>query len=371
MSVGAGAVRLLVAVSVLSACAAGSIAACFPSYAIGGGAGDGGLHDGTTADATPADAPPGDGAALDADATSIDAPGTDGAAADGSSPLPDVVIPPWDGSVLATEVVIDGGTFQLQVTETDGAVVDAQATLDYDFAIDRTEVTVERFQAFLAAKPPLPEAGAVLDPSYPTTMTWDPSWNAYAQDDGYADGGVCNEPGGKGPTFGLGGGLPMNCVPWEQALFFCVWDHGRRLPTDTEWRVVATSGGTKSPYPWGSQSPDCSHAIFNATSADCNWPVDAGSTPGGVTAAGVYDIVGSLSEWVWDRLDDPYLYPAVATDYAGPAQQGSANSRYWVGGSYWEPQAQLRVSQGPPPGSPTGTSGNYDALGFRCVRSLH
>lgn len=359
--------------AVLAAVGAATLAACFPDYAVGPGDGGGVGFDGPVQEAG------GDSTVQDAagDTTSRDAGGDVSADAeidsaadarpesggDSSTQLP-------DSGLTDDTITMDGGTFTFEIYDTtDAGTGDhtKQATLSYGIVIDRTEETVGRFQAWVAAGQLHPASMTQLDPKYPA-MLWDSSWDTDVAATDYSNGTVCNTPGGKGPTYGLGDpSLPMNCINWAQALAFCWWDNGRRLPTDTEWRVVATSGAVETPYPWGSQAPDCTYAIFDDGSGLCGWPVDAGSTSAGKTQAGVYDIVGSLSEWLWDFLPAVYRYPASAgTDYPGPTGSGN-NSRIWIGGDYSQDDTSLKVDQaGPLDSSP---SEPFDNTGFRCARS--
>lgn len=273
---------------------------------------------------------------------------------------------------MANAVVsIDGGTFYFQVLSGSGpSLVDAQATLDYTLAVDQYEVTVGQFQHWVGAGMPVPTTdGTPLDPGgkYPM-MAWSQSWNAAAQDTNYGNASVCNEPGGKGPTYGKGNpDYPMNCSTWMQALAYCWWDGQKRLPTDTEWRVVATSEGRDtSAYPWGTPSPTCSLAIYDDGS-ECGFPVKVG-TAGAQTLDGVFDIVGSVQEWIWDFVPatGSYVYPASAgTDYAGP---DGGNGRQWLGGDYSTAGSALTSYQAGK--SSAEPAENFDDMGWRCVKTM-
>lgn len=363
--------RVLLSAAVVAASLAAAIAACFPDYAVGLAAdsgADGAGDDASLVDHTTSgdDGPAGDG---DAGTTATDSGSSGG---DSAADL--------DGMA-----VIAPSTFHFQATDFDmstdaSTVVDASATLDYKLAIDKYEVTVARFQKWVQAKMPVPADNTPLDPNYPT-MVWDPSWTALAQDLDYADAGTCNLEGNSvQPTYllvdgGDGGdpNFPMNCVNWMQALAFCWWDGHKRLPTDTEWRIVATSEGRELDYPWGNATPDCAHTMSSDSPYPgpqaCNFPVPVGTADAGATRDGVYDIVGSLSEWLWDYLGtgSAYVYPANAgTDYAGP--DAASAQHQWFGGDFTTyPTTMTSIQPGATYGDPQF---GYASNGWRCAKSL-
>ena len=367
-------VRAIILLGLLVAASAGAIA-CFPDFAVGS-AGDAGGNDSAAADGTT----PTDGSFLDATGADGDAsvpPGDGGANdagqdashdADAGSTGADSSTEGGDSSTSSPVAQIAPGTFSFQVVQGDGGVVDAQAKLDYTLTVDKYEVTVSRFQTWLGDGKPIPSTGQLLDAKYPA-MTWQTAWNAPAKDTFYNNAN-CNQPGGAGPTYGKGSQeFPMNCTTWEQALAFCWWDGQRRLLTDTEWRVVATSEGRRAPYPWGPQDTSCTYMIYNDGS-ECGFPVPVGTATNGVTLDGVYDIVGSLSEWLWDSYGNTYFYPANAgTDYAGPSAV-TPNNRLWLGGDYSDSDdgTTLQTLQ-PGPQYTSDPEANFDNTGWRCATS--
>lgn len=392
-------VRAGVAIALVLGGGATLLAACFPDYEIGGGdsggddggrgeggssGGDSAVPDGTTGNESAA----GDSAVHDStlvgDGSSSGGDGSAGQDSGSSSGGGDSSVPPsdasFDGNPLANMVLHDGGTFYFQVLN--GTYVDAQATLDYTVAIDRTEVTVGEFSQWVGTGV-MPAQGASLDPggAYSSVMKWDPAaWGTtnadiLAQATYQADGG-CSPGFTSSPiiTLGTNANYPITCVSWPTALAFCAWEH-KRLPTETEWRYFATAQGSRQPYPWGpSPTPGaggCTYAIgdFPAGSG-CGFPVVVGSALAGVSKDGVDDLVGSLSEWVWDWLPSSYAYPNNAgTDYAGPSAGAGPWSRMWMNSDFTShTDVDFQSSLGGPGSS--SANGGYDNCGFRCAKSL-
>ncbi len=97
------------------------------------------------------------------------------------------------------------------------------------------------------------------------------------------------------------GDLPAE-VRIDQARQYCQV-HGRRLPTEAEWEVAARvkdAAGAIQTYPWGSSALPCGQI----PSQECN-PNDDGrapvaSNPADKTPLGIFDMAGSVAEWVED-----------------------------------------------------------------------
>jgi hypothetical protein len=97
------------------------------------------------------------------------------------------------------------------------------------------------------------------------------------------------------------GDLPAE-VRIDQARQYCK-HRNRRLPTEAEWEVAARlkdASGTLQAYPWGDTPPNCGQV----PSQDCgsgNRELKAvGTNPFDKTPLGIYDMAGSVPEWVED-----------------------------------------------------------------------
>lgn len=180
--------------------------------------------------------------------------------------------------------------------------------------------------------------------------------------------GVCSSPAGTAahctytPSAGAYDDYPVICVDYSQAVAFCNWDGGRRLPTEAEWERAAR-GIAGNNFPWGNDPFECPRAVAAATSClqyHTDKPSPVGSAPTGQSPDGVFDMVGNASEWVAD-WSASYSQTAT-TDPTGPA---TGTQRVVRGGDWLTLQtllaAYLRKSALP-------ASGN--AIGFRCARTV-
>lgn len=135
-------------------------------------------------------------------------------------------------------------------------VVKARVIRVAAFAIDSTEVTVERWEACVSA-------------------------------------GTCPAAGSTEP------GRPVTGVSPADAARFCRFEGGR-LPTSDEW-LFAAAGHDARRFPWGPTGLVCRRDAFGLESGPCargaRGPDLAGARPDGATPEGVLDLSGNVAEW--------------------------------------------------------------------------
>jgi formylglycine-generating enzyme required for sulfatase activity len=185
------------------------------------------------------------------------------------------------------------------------------------FRLDRFEVSVARFRAFVEAgggtEVAPPTAGTGGEPQLPSSG-WQPAWDAKLPADRAALEAAldCGPRASWTPAPAGNEQRPISCVSWYEAFAFCAWDGGW-LPTEAQWHYAASGGGYEyssgAPgpvdgqrvFPWShpptSQEIDSSYAAIDG--AAMLSPVGAYS-PKGDARWGQADMVGNVLEWVLD-----------------------------------------------------------------------
>jgi formylglycine-generating enzyme required for sulfatase activity len=248
-----------------------------------------------------------------------------------------------------------------------------------NFRLDKYEVTVGRFRAFVNAgmgtqsSPPLANAGAHANIA---GSGWNASWNAsLAPDKAALVAAVkCDPPF---PTWtdipAANEHRPMNCITWYEAMAFCAWDGGY-LATEAEWNYAATGGDQQRAYPWsspaGSLTPlDGSHASYNdgtgcvgdgMPSCAVTDLVAVGSKSLGDGRWGQSELAGNVFEWTLD------WFATYTTPCMNCANITAAIYRVFRGGGFGNPATNLRAGNREFSGIPTV---RFGAIGVRCARS--
>jgi sulfatase modifying factor 1 len=188
--------------------------------------------------------------------------------------------------------------------------------------------------------------------------------------------------------------LPINCVTWQEAYAFCIWDGGF-LPSEAEWEYAATGGSLQRAFPWGAKPPTCPYAVFG-----CCYPnqIELGSDDGGPGCAGgvtnvapvgtplagagrwgQLDLGGNVWEWNLDRPNvalescgfSCYVNPCADCAYLPETVDLSfseGNTRIIRGGGFdssvgpWNGLPVYQRYSEPP-------IDRRDDVGFRCARS--
>jgi formylglycine-generating enzyme len=285
-----------------------------------------------------------------------------------------------DGGI---ETAADGGP----TGEADPATVSA-------FRLDKYLVTVGRFRQFVnawgAGWRPAPGSGkhthlngglGLVNVSDDAGVAYETGW--VALDDGNiaptsANLTSCNGGGTFPltpyatwtPVAGSNETLPINCVNWQEAYAFCIWDGGF-LPSEAEWEYAAAGGSQQRAYPWGSTPPGTASQYATYGCLYPNGPVDGGLgsctgvtniAPVGTTTLGAglwgqFDLAGDMWEWNLDWYA-PYADPC--TDCASLT---GGSGRVFRAGTFTDATI-LRPSYRNYLSSQT-----WNALGLRCART--
>jgi len=272
---------------------------------------------------------------------------------------------------------VPGGTFYRSYDAVGFTDMGHPATVS-NFVLDRYEVTVGRFRAFVSAgkgtRTSPPAGGAGAHPRL-TGSAWDDSWNGSMEVDTTAlmKALKCN---GAYETWtdtpGSNEDKPVNCVTWYEAMAFCVWDGGY-LATEAEWNYAASGGTEQRVYPWSSPSTsatiDCAYANYYVNSPAGMFCVN-GVTGGANTVGsestrgdgrwGHADLAGGVFEWTLD-----WYAPAYSTTCDDCANLTPDSLRVVRGGSFLDDAPFLRAAKR---GNLTPTDRTY-VVGFRCARA--
>lgn len=234
--------------------------------------------------------------------------------------------------------------------------------------LDRFEVSVGRFRAFVAAYADgfRPQVGEGAHPRI-AGSGWQASWGAALPADGEALQRAldCDSRFAHFSPDGLADAqLPINCVDFPTALAFCIWDGGR-LPTEAEWERAARADDGRT-YPWGDAPIDVTRAVHNCLAGDepaCTFSrvlrVPVGDRPAGQGAFGQLDLSGSLAEWTLDAFG-----PYANADCDDCASLDQSTPRVLRGGS-WLDADPARLSASARDSAPLTARRTH--IGLRCA----
>ncbi len=262
------------------------------------------------------------------------------------------------------------------------------------FGLDRFEVTVGRFRAFVSARvrgwAPEPSSGkhvhlnggeglalgrpGAFEPGWQAVWTasalaaTETAWTANLTDP------ACTSTNWT-PAASTHETEPVNCVTWFEAFAFCAWDGGF-LPSFAEWNYAASGGGEQRIYPWSAppnlSTIGCLLTNYGGEAAPPVGCVDAGSgtamktapvgirSPKGDGRWGHADLAGNVAEWNFDHYD---VLPNVCLDCA--VQATAELSRVVHGGEFSSRKEYVFASSS----NAQAPSTRSEKVGFRCARA--
>jgi len=219
-------------------------------------------------------------------------------------------------------VLISGGTFMMGSNSGEPDENPVRSVSVKDFYLDRYEVTNQQYKKFVDA----------------TKYTPPKSWKNGMYD--------------QAETL-----LPVTYVTWNDAVAYAKWA-GKRLPSEAEWEFAARSGKSEYVYPWGAEWED-GYANVARTRLLLT-PV--GGFANDRNEAGVFDLIGNVSEWVQDDY----------RTYRNEPIDGCDGCKVFRGGNTIEEIRDSRAAKrwGIFPDVPAKyADGVFPKVGFRCARN--
>jgi formylglycine-generating enzyme required for sulfatase activity len=233
---------------------------------------------------------------------------------------PAIAAPPDD------MVLVPAGEFTMGSPEGDPDEKPAHKVLINAFFMDKYEVTVKQYAAFLQ------ESGGDR-PAEWKTMNKTANQNR-----------------------------PVMGVDWADAARYCKWA-GKRLPTEAEWEKAAR-GTDGRLYPWGNDPPTPIHANYGKKEWNNHEAlVPVGTLEAGKSPYGIYDMAGNVWEWVSDWYDNDYYKQSPSDSPTGPPTGGFKVIR---GGSWNTSARNLRAADRY--FDPPSFRSQY-VPGFRCAKN--
>lgn len=277
----------------------------------------------------------------------------------------------------ALELIKDFPKYEVsQIVKLDDERPLHQVKISKDFYLGVHEVTVGQFARFLSETNYLPESIKDGKGAYGYVSRDDQSLRMGTT----VFVGPATEFSPMNPGFDQSPDHPVVNVSWNDALAMAAWLTEKegvryRLPTEAEWEYACLANQQKR-YSQSNHPDDL--ADFANTfdqEATSTWnPSDELASDGSdgfvftaptgsyaANAFGVKDMLGNVSEWVFDDYDPHYYYHSLLTDPQGPETNSDKVHR---GGAWNTSPIDSRCASR----KYSKPSSRHPALGFRLVR---
>jgi sulfatase modifying factor 1 len=208
------------------------------------------------------------------------------------------------GQSCCRSFAVSGGAFKRDYDGGDFANDPTYPAQVSAFFLDKYEVTVGRMKQFVESYAQLDlHEGDGKSPHIPSDTGWRASLDLPQDQAALVTQLKCDGATWSDQEENIR--LPVNCVPFNVAYAFCIWDGGR-LPTETEWDFSAAGGDEQRAYPWKApaEGPPFTEEYAYYYAADHLLPTTVGATPKGDGRWGQSDLAGNVSEWALDFYQD-------------------------------------------------------------------
>ena len=253
-------------------------------------------------------------------------------------------------------VYVPPGEFRMGSDTGDDDQKPAHSVALHGFWIDRAEVSVAQFRAFVQATGH--ETVAEQKGTSWTLVEAAGNWERLAGADWEHPQGPASSPGDDHPVVHMSS---------YDAAAYCEWA-GARLPTEAEWEYAAR-GPEGWTYPWGDtfDGERLNYCDVNCpvewrnTEANDGYPglAPVGSYAAGASWCGALDLAGNVFEWVADWYGDYAVKRQENPTGPATGEDGLLRGGGWVDGSTRARGAYRHR------GEPDSRNNNN---GFRCVR---